>query len=85
MIALNIERPGLAFIGVDRTTGARVPFSGAGAIAEANGHFIRFAPELGRATAARFVETGFVPRGGDAFALHGADRAATRIATLLRG
>jgi len=73
----------LAF--VDRTTGARAPFSIHGGIASIDGRFMRFPPTAARAFAARFVEAGFVPRGGDGFALHDAERAATLIRDVLPG
>ena len=38
--------------------------------------FVRFAPATARAFAHRFLEAGFVPRGGDSFALHDVERAA---------
>jgi len=64
---------------VDRETGARAPFSAHGGIASFDGRFIRFAATTARTFAARFVEAGFVPRGGDGFAMHDADRAAALI------
>lgn len=62
---------------VDRATGASVAFSAYGAVAAWNGSFVRFSPQAARSLAHRFVETGFVPRGGDVFALHDVERAAT--------
>ncbi len=61
---------------VDRAGGAQAPFSARGAVTPSDGRFVRFPPDYARTLAARFVELGFVPRGGDGFALHDADRAA---------
>ncbi|MGD0474824.1 MAG: DEAD/DEAH box helicase [Candidatus Velthaea sp.] len=71
----------LAF--VDRDTGGRAPFSTHGGIASTDGRFIRFAPATASAYAKRFVEAGFVPRGGDGFALHDAERAAILVRDVL--
>jgi superfamily II DNA or RNA helicase len=65
----------LAFI--DRKSEASATFSVHGAVAANQGRFVRFAPATARAFAHRFLEAGFVPRGGDAFALHDVERAAT--------
>ena len=65
----------LAFI--DRKSEASAPFSVHGAVAATDGRFVRFAPATARAFAHRFLEAGFVPRGGDSFALHDVERAAT--------
>jgi superfamily II DNA or RNA helicase len=64
----------LAF--VDRATGAHAPFGAQGAVTASAGRFVRWAPEIARGFARRFLEAGFVPRGIDGFALHDADRAA---------
>ena len=69
----------LAF--VDRATGAFAAFSAHGAVTASGGRFVRWAPEIARGFAHRFLEAGFVPRGGDAFALHDADRAAEIVRT----
>ncbi|HEV2739790.1 MAG TPA: SNF2-related protein [Candidatus Elarobacter sp.] len=69
----------LAF--VDGATGAYAPFSVHGAVTASAGRFVRWAPEIARGFAHRFLETGFVPRGGDSFALHDADRAAEIVRT----
>ncbi len=61
---------------VDRATGAYVAFSPQGAVAPSGGRFVRFSPDVARAFSRRFLDTGFVPRGSDGFALHDADRAA---------
>jgi superfamily II DNA or RNA helicase len=68
---------------VDRDTGGRAPFSAHGGIASTDGRFVRFAPSTASAYAKRFVEAGFVPRGGDGFALHDAERAATLVRDVL--
>jgi superfamily II DNA or RNA helicase len=68
---------------VDRDTGGRAPFSTHGGIASTDGRFVRFAPSTASAYAKRFVEAGFVPRGGDGFALHDAERAATLVRDVL--
>jgi superfamily II DNA or RNA helicase len=62
---------------IDRKSEAHAPFSVHGAVAATDGRFVRFAPATARAFAHRFLEAGFVPRGGDAFALHDVERAAT--------
>ncbi|HEX3467012.1 MAG TPA: DEAD/DEAH box helicase [Candidatus Elarobacter sp.] len=64
----------LAF--VDRATGAFAPFGAHGAVTTSSGQFVRWAPEVARGFARRFLELNFVPRGVDGFALHDADRAA---------
>jgi superfamily II DNA or RNA helicase len=69
----------LAF--VDRETGAHAPFSVQGSVTTSSGRFVRWAPEVARGFARRFLELGFVPRGGDSFALHDADRAADVVRT----
>ncbi|HEX3464138.1 MAG TPA: SNF2-related protein [Candidatus Elarobacter sp.] len=61
---------------VDRATGAHAPFGAQGAVTSSSGRFVRWAPDVARAFARRFMEAGFVPRGVDGFALHDADRAA---------
>ncbi len=71
----------LAFI--DKNTGGRAPFSMHGGIASTDGRFIRFAPTTAQAFAKRFIDAGFVPRGGDGFALHDAERAATLVREVL--
>ena len=62
---------------IDRKSEASATFSVHGAVAANNGRFVRFAPVAARAFAHRFLEAGFVPRGGDSFALHDVERAAT--------
>jgi superfamily II DNA or RNA helicase len=62
---------------IDRKSEASAPFSVHGAVAASDGRFVRFPPATARAFAHRFLEAGFVPRGGDAFALHDVERAAT--------
>jgi superfamily II DNA or RNA helicase len=71
----------LAFI--DRDTGGRAPFSTHGGIASTDGRFVRFAPSTAHAFAKRFIDAGFVPRGGDGFALHDAERAAIFVRDVL--
>ncbi len=61
---------------VDKVTGAAAPFAGVGSIARVGDHYVRFGSGVARNFARRFVDAGFVPRGGDAFALFGPDRAA---------
>ncbi len=70
----------LAF--VDRATGAYAPFTTHGGVTTSSGRFVRWAPEIARGFARRFLELGFVPRGGDGFALHDADRAAEIVRTI---
>jgi superfamily II DNA or RNA helicase len=70
----------LAF--VDRVTGAYAPFTAHGGVTTSSGRFVRWAPEIARGFARRFLELGFVPRGGDGFALHDADRAAEIVRTV---
>ncbi|MGA2395564.1 MAG: DEAD/DEAH box helicase [Candidatus Lustribacter sp.] len=62
---------------IDRKSEATAAFSVHGAVAATSGRFVRFAPATARAFAHRFLDAGFVPRGGDAFALHDVERAAT--------
>jgi superfamily II DNA or RNA helicase len=62
---------------VDRDSDATAAFSVHGAVAASAGRFVRFSPATARQMAHRFLEAGFVPRGGDAFALHDVERAAT--------
>ena len=61
---------------IDRVTGATAPFSLHGSVAASAGRFVRFAPTTARTLGNRFLEVGFVPRGGDSFALHDVERAA---------
>ncbi|MDP9106623.1 MAG: SNF2-related protein, partial [Candidatus Eremiobacteraeota bacterium] len=70
----------LAF--VDGATGAYAPFSVHGGVTASANRFVRWAPEIARGFAHRFLEAGFVPRGGDSFALHDADRAADIVRTI---
>jgi superfamily II DNA or RNA helicase len=70
----------LAF--VDRAGGAFAPFSAHGAVTASGKRFVRWAPDVARGFARRFLEAGFVPRGGDGFALHDADRAAEIVRTV---
>ncbi|HTW84951.1 MAG TPA: SNF2-related protein [Candidatus Sulfotelmatobacter sp.] len=69
----------LAF--ADRATGAYAPFSSHGAVTSSDGRFVRWAPDVARGFARRFLESGFVPRGSDVFALHDPDRAAEIVRT----
>jgi len=62
---------------VDEATSAQVVYSSLGGVAEADGRFIRFGPHIASTLVRPFVEAGFVPRGSDAFALHGPQRAAS--------
>ncbi len=62
---------------VDEVTSAQVVYSSLGGVAETGGRFIRFGPHVASTLVRPFVEAGFVPRGSDAFALHGPERAAT--------
>ena len=68
---------------IDRRSSAAAPFSARGAVAASDGRFVRFAPSTARALAHRFLDAGFVPRGGDAFALHDVERAATFVRTVV--
>jgi superfamily II DNA or RNA helicase len=70
----------LAFL--DRAGGGHAAFSPHGAVSASGGRFVRWAPEVARGFARRFLEVGFVPRGGDGFALHDADRAAEIVRTV---
>jgi superfamily II DNA or RNA helicase len=62
---------------IDRKSSATAGLSVHGAVAASDGRFVRFAPATARAFAHRFLEAGFVPRGGDSFALHDVERAAS--------
>ncbi len=70
---------------VDRATGVTVPFSTHGAVGALDGRFIRFTPSTARELAHRIVEAGFVPRGGDVFALHDVERAALFVRDVVPG
>ena len=70
---------------VDRAGGAYVAFNPHGAVTPSAGRFVRFAPEVARGFARRFLDAGFVPRGSDGFALHDADRAAEVVRTVWPG
>jgi superfamily II DNA or RNA helicase len=70
---------------IDRDTGARVPYAGLGAIAPEGERFVRFSAEQAAQLRSRLVDAGFVPRSADAFALHGADRAANFVREVLPG
>ena len=61
---------------IDRDSGVRAPFSSLGATAPLGDGFVRFTPEQAEKLRTRLLAAGFVPRGGDAFALHGVERAA---------
>lgn len=61
---------------VDEASGATTPYSTFGAVAQVGERFVRFGPQVALSLARPFIEAGFVPRGGDAFALHGVERAA---------
>ena len=60
---------------IDEATAAQVVYSSLGGVAE-KGRFVRFDQQVAAALVRPFVEAGFVPRGSDAFALHGPERAA---------
>ncbi len=70
---------------VDHATGVRVPYGAYGATAPENGGFVRFTPEMAADLRARMLGAGFVPRGRDGFALHGAERAAHFLRNVLGG
>ncbi len=61
---------------IDEATAAQVVYSALGGVAEVEGRFIRFDQQVASALVRPLVEAGFVPRGSDAFALHGPERAA---------
>jgi superfamily II DNA or RNA helicase len=68
---------------VDEASSAQVAYSRFGGVAEMDGRFVRFGPDVAVKLARRFIEAGFVPRGSDAFALHGTDRAGTFVREIL--
>jgi len=68
---------------IDRATDVRTPFTSLGATAPLGDGFVRFTGEQAEALRTRLLAAGFVPRGGDAFALHGADRAADFVRDVL--
>jgi len=68
---------------VDRATGARAPYAALGAIAPHAERFVRFTTEQAAALRLRLIDSGFVPRSADGFALHGADRAAHFVREIL--
>jgi len=61
---------------VDRATKTRVPFHPHGAVARNGERFLFFPRQLADRTDLRLTQAGFMPRGFDRYALHGADRAA---------
>ncbi|MEO6991417.1 MAG: SNF2-related protein, partial [Candidatus Baltobacteraceae bacterium] len=67
----------------DRVSGVRAPYAAVGATAAHGDGYVRFGPEVANDLRARLLEVGFVPRGGDGFALHGADRAAAFVRDVL--
>jgi superfamily II DNA or RNA helicase len=70
---------------VDDATFATTAYSTLGAVAQKGEHFVRFGPAVALSLARPFIEAGFVPRGGDAFALHGVERAAEFVRETLPG
>jgi len=68
---------------IDRATGARAPYAGLGAIAPEGARYVRFTAEQAAQLRSRLVDAGFVPRAADAFALHGAERAAVFVREVL--
>jgi superfamily II DNA or RNA helicase len=72
---------GVTFI--DRQSGARAAYSAVGAIASLGDRYVRFTADYAATLRARMIDAGFVPRAGDSFALHGADRAATFVREVL--
>jgi len=70
---------------IDRDTGARAPYAGLGAIAPDGAGYVRFTAEQAAQLRSRMVDSGFVPRAADAFALHGAERAALFVREVLPG
>ena len=68
---------------IDRVTGARAPYAGLGAIAPEGARYVRFTAEQAAQLRSRLVDAGFVPRAADAFALHGAERAAIFVRDVL--
>jgi superfamily II DNA or RNA helicase len=68
---------------VDRATGVRAPYNALGATATHNGGFVRFTGTEAARLRGRLLTSGFVPRAGESFALHGADRAASFIRDVL--
>ena len=62
---------------IDRATKARAPFHTNGAIAQVSGGLLFFAKSVADRLDARFTQAGFVPRGADRYAMHGAERAAS--------
>lgn len=68
---------------IDKASGVHAPYSVLGATATHDGGFVRFtAAEAGKLRA-RLLAEGFVPRAGESFALHGADRAAAFVREVL--
>jgi superfamily II DNA or RNA helicase len=67
----------------DGASAARAPYDALGAIAREGKGFIRFTAEHAHSLRHRMIEAGFVPRGVDAFALHGTDRAAAFVREVL--
>ena len=70
---------------VDRASAVRAPYAAVGAIATHGARYVRFTSEFAAALRTRLIEAGFVPRGTDNFALHGAGRAAAFVRDVLPG
>ena len=62
---------------IDRATKARAPFHPNGAIAQVSDGLLFFAKSVADRLDARFTQAGFVPRGADRYAMHGAERGAS--------
>ncbi len=67
----------------DPVTGARASVGPFGAIARAGDRYVRFTGDAFAPARSKLLSAGFVPRGVDAFALHGADRAAEFVLAVL--
>jgi superfamily II DNA or RNA helicase len=68
---------------VDRASGVRAPYAAVGAIAAHGAQYIRFTSDYAAKLRTRLIEAGFVPRGTDNFAMHGASRAASFVREVL--
>jgi superfamily II DNA or RNA helicase len=67
---------------IDRATKARAPFHSNGAIAQKGSGLLFFARSVADRIDARLTQAGFVPRGADRYAMHGAERAASFVRDL---
>lgn len=68
---------------LDKAGGASAPYTPFGAVCDVQHQFIRFTREDAELIARRFLQAAFVPRDAGSFALHGADRVAEFLRSIL--